>query len=55
MGRCEFWKVCKLYSDVNITCNVEEGNYGNGWPGCYRELYKKKKKRKREIESWGMV
>jgi len=38
-GKCEFFKVCKLYNIDSNTCNKTRGvYYDNRYPGCYRKL-----------------
>jgi len=44
--RCKFWKTCKLYDKLSLTCNENAGMYyqdGTKPAGCYRKKSKEKK------------
>ena len=41
MGKCKFWRKCKLYDPNSLTCNKTDGLYYNsidGYAGCYVEM-----------------
>lgn len=40
MGKCKYWKHCKSYDKLGVTCNKDSGGfYGINRPGgCYRDL-----------------
>jgi len=38
--KCPYWKKCKLYNKKSFVCNLDEGYYGSGPAGCYREKLK---------------
>ncbi len=41
MGKCKYVKICKLYSELSDTCNLNPRMYYDGLKsgaGCYRNL-----------------
>lgn len=46
MGKCKYWKKCKLYDEVSNVCSKTNGMYySNSRPGgCYRKMEAKEKK-----------
>ena len=50
MGKCKFWKKCKLYDKESVTCNKNKGGYypdgiGLRIAGCYIQMNKKEKQK----------
>ena len=43
MGKCKFWKKCKMYKDENRTCNYDNGAYnGDQYANCWVEMNENK-------------
>ena len=39
--KCKYYKLCPLYSEVNVTCEEHGGDYGDSKAGCYDKMKEK--------------
>ena len=46
MGKCEYYKVCKIYSEKSSCCNEPGSYYPNNYAGCHRDIDKNKENSK---------